>query len=212
MRKKLTLLCLLLALSLALSSCMILDKIKGETGQADLPNPIATITMERGGEIQLELYPKIAPNTVANFVELAQSGYYDGLMFHRVIAGFMIQGGDPLGTGTGGPGWTIKGEFAQNGFAQNTLNHTRGVVSMARSGDPDSAGSQFFIMHGDASYLDGGYAAFGKVVSGMEVVDYIANIPTDAGDKPLVTLDCTIKSITVDTFGYKYTTVKKDAH
>lgn len=212
MTRKLTVLCLLLVFALSLPGCAVFDKIQGETGQAEIPNPIATITMKSGGTIKLELYPNYAPNTVANFVELIESGFYDGLIFHRVIAGFMIQGGDPLGTGTGGPGWSIKGEFSQNGFTQNTLQHTRGVISMARSSDPDSAGSQFFIMHGDASYLDGGYAAFGQVTEGMDTVDYIANIPTDANDKPLNVVDCTIDKVTVDTFGYKYTTVKKDAH
>ena len=148
-------------------------------------NPIVTLEMENGGVIKAELYPEIAPNTVANFVTLVASGFYDGLIFHRVIPGFMIQGGDPQGTGMGGPGWTIKGEFAANGV-ENPIKHKRGVISMARAMDPDSAGSQFFIMHADADYLDGQYAAFGRVVSGMDVVDRIAATPTNrwGGDRP----------------------------
>ena len=171
----------------------------------DVPNPIVTITMADGGVIKLELYPRIAPNSVANFVTLAQSGFYDGLIFHRVIPGFMIQGGDPTGTGTGGPGYAIKGEFQDNGF-QNTLSHERGVLSMARANDPDSAGSQFFIMHQKSTQLDGKYAAFGMVQSGMDVVDRIATTPTDASDRPLV--EFKMQSVTVDTFGYQYTVVK----
>nr|MBQ6241636.1 peptidylprolyl isomerase [Lachnospiraceae bacterium] len=144
----------------------------------------AIITMEDGGVIELELYPEIAPITVKNFEDLAEKGFYDGLIFHRVIPGFMIQGGDPKGTGTGGPGYTIKGEFAANGV-KNDLKHTRGVISMARTMNPDSAGSQFFIMHQDAPHLDGQYAAFGKAVSGLDVVDRIAAARTDFRDKPL---------------------------
>lgn len=143
-----------------------------------------TITMENGKQIKLELYPEIAPITVENFVKLVKNGFYDGLTFHRVISGFMIQGGCPLGTGTGGPGWQIKGEFASNGV-KNPLKHTRGVISMARSMMPDSAGSQFFIMHQDAPHLDGQYAAFGKVIEGMDVVDEIAGVDTDFRDKPV---------------------------
>ena len=143
------------------------------------------IEMENGKTIELELYPQYAPESCANFEKLVKEGFYDGLTFHRVIPGFMIQGGCPLGTGTGGPGWHIKGEFASNGFTQNTLKHTRGVLSMARSMMPNSAGSQFFIMHEDAPHLDGDYAAFGKVVSGMDVVDEIACTPTGRNDKPL---------------------------
>ena len=138
---------------------------------------MVTITMENGAQIKIELYPEIAPITVENFEKLVKEGFYDGLIFHRVIRGFMIQGGCPQGTGTGGPGWHIKGEFASNGW-DNPIKHTRGVISMARAGDPDSAGSQFFIMHEDAPYLDGQYAAFGRVVAGMETVDEIANTPT----------------------------------
>ena len=148
-----------------------------------MSNPIVTIEMENGGIIRAELYPEVAPNTVRNFVSLAQKGFYDGTIFHRVIPDFMIQGGDPQGTGMGGPGWHIKGEFLQNGVA-NPIKHTRGVISMARSMDPNSAGSQFFIMHQDAPHLDGSYAAFGHVVNGIEVVDEIANVATDWNDKP----------------------------
>ena len=148
-----------------------------------MSNPIITIEMENGGAIKAELYPDVAPITVKNFVDLAKKGFYDGLIFHRVIPGFMIQGGDPTGTGMGGPGWHIKGEFLQNGVA-NPIKHTRGVISMARSMDPNSAGSQFFIMHQDAPHLDGSYAAFGHVVNGIEVVDEIANVATDWNDKP----------------------------
>ena len=145
----------------------------------------AVIEMENGGKMTLELYPEKAPLTVENFEKLANSGFYNGLIFHRVIAGFMIQGGDPEGTGMGGPGYSIKGEFAMNGV-QNDLKHTRGVISMARSMNPNSAGSQFFIMHMDAPHLDGQYAAFGKVVEGIETVDEIASIPTDYNDRPKI--------------------------
>ncbi len=169
-------------------------------------NPIVTIEMENGGVITAELYPEIAPNTVANFVSLVQKGFYDGLIFHRVIPGFMIQGGDPQGTGMGGPGYSIKGEFARNGFRQNNLRHSRGVLSMARSMMPNSAGSQFFIMHADAPHLDGDYAAFGKVTSGMDVVDAIANTPTGFQDRPVS--EQKIKKATVDTFGETYTVEK----
>lgn len=172
-------------------------------------NPIATIEMNDGGKIVIELYPKIAPNTVCNFIELANSGFYDGLIFHRCIENFMIQGGDPEGTGLGGPGYTIKGEFSKNGF-ENNLSHERGVISMARKNMPlDSAGSQFFIMVSDTytSSLDGQYAAFGKVIEGMEVVDAIVANKTDANDKPLV--DQIIKSIRVDTKGIEYPEAEK---
>ena len=148
-----------------------------------MSNPIVTLEMENGGVIRAELYPDVAPITVKNFVDLAEKGFYDGLIFHRVIPGFMIQGGDPTGTGMGGPGHTIKGEFAANGV-KNDLRHTRGVLSMARSMMPNSAGSQFFIMHQDAPHLDGQYAAFGKVIEGIEVVDEIAATPTDRSDRP----------------------------
>ena len=170
----------------------------------DVPNPQVTITMENGEEIHLELYPDVAPITVANFVDLANSGYYDGLIFHRVINGFMIQGGDPNGDGTGGPGFTIKGEFSANGV-KNDLSHTRGVISMARKGTGNNtAGSQFFIVQTDSPHLDGQYAAFGRVIDeeSMKVVDEIAATSTDANDKPLS--EWRIKSITVDTQGYTY--------
>ena len=162
-----------------------------------MKNPLVTITMEDGGVICAELYPDIAPNTVRNFISLVKKGYYDGLTFHRVIEDFMIQGGCPQGTGMGGPGYSIKGEFRQNGFA-NDLTHERGVVSMARTMVPDSAGSQFFIMHKDVPDLDGGYAAFGKVTQGMEVVDQIAQVRVDFNDRPLKPQR--MKTVVVDTF------------
>lgn len=155
----------------------------------------AIIEMENGGKMTLELYPETAPITVANFVKLAKSGFYNGLIFHRVIENFMVQGGDPTGTGMGGPGWTIKGEFASNGV-KNTLKHTRGVISMARSARPDSAGSQFFIMHKDAPHLDGQYAAFGKMMDGFDTLDDIAKTPTDYSDRPRA--EQKIKSVTVE--------------
>jgi peptidyl-prolyl cis-trans isomerase B (cyclophilin B) len=164
-------------------------------------NPIVTIEMENGGIIKAELYPKVAPNTVRNFISLINKGFYDGLIFHRVIPGFVIQGGDPNGTGTGGPGYSIKGEFSSNGF-KNDLKHSRGVLSMARSAMPDSAGSQFFIMVADSPHLDGQYAAFGKVIEGMAVVDEIVNVETNANDKPLK--DQKMKKVTVETFGVTY--------
>ncbi len=149
-----------------------------------MANPIVTVTMKDGSIMKGELYPEIAPITVENFIKLANDGFYDGLIFHRVIRGFMIQGGDPEGTGMGGPGYSIKGEFAQNGV-KNDLKHTAGVLSMARSMDPDSAGSQFFIMHKDAPHLDGAYAAFGKITEGLDVVDKIATVRTDYSDRPV---------------------------
>ena len=166
-----------------------------------MKNPEITITMEDGGVIRAELYPEVAPNTVKNFISLAKKGYYDGLIFHRVIKGFMIQGGCPNGNGMGGPGYSIKGEFSQNGF-QNDLKHTAGVLSMARSMMPNSAGSQFFIMHKDAPHLDGAYAAFGMVIDGMDVVNKIAETRADYSDRPLK--EQKIKSMTVDTFGEAY--------
>ena len=166
-----------------------------------MANPIVTIEMENGGKIVAQLYPEIAPETVNNFVYLAGQGFYDGLIFHRVISGFMIQGGDPLGDGTGGPGYCIKGEFLMNGI-KNTLSHKRGVLSMARAGHPNSAGSQFFIMHADAKFLNNQYAAFGKVTEGMDVVDQIASVKTDGNDRPKE--EQKIKSITVDTQGETY--------
>lgn len=164
-------------------------------------NPVVTIEMEKGGVITAELYPEVAPNTVNNFVALVKSGFYDGLIFHRVIPGFMIQGGDPEGSGMGGPGYSIKGEFTKNGFT-NELVHDRGVLSMARSSRPDSAGSQFFIMVQKAPHLDGSYAAFGKVTSGMEVVDAIVSVHRDYNDRPQE--EQKMKAVTVDTFGVEY--------
>ena len=166
-----------------------------------MANPIVTFEMENGDIMKAELYPEIAPNTVNNFISLVQNGFYDGLIFHRVIRGFMIQGGCPDGTGMGGPGYTIKGEFSQNGFA-NDLRHTEGVLSMARAMHPDSAGSQFFIMHESAPHLDGAYAAFGKVVEGLDVVDKIACVDTDYSDRPLE--EQKMKKVTVDTMGTEY--------
>lgn len=167
-----------------------------------MKNPIATIEMENGKKIIAELYPDKAPNTVNNFIALANSGFYDEVIFHRIIKGFMIQGGDPAGVGTGGPGYSIKGEFAMNGFRQNDIKHERGVLSMARAMSPNSAGSQFFIMHANASHLDGQYAAFGKVVDGMEVVDEIASVKTDWNDKPK--MPQVMKCVRVDTRGAEY--------
>ena len=164
-------------------------------------NPIVTITMENGDVIRAELYPEIAPITVNNFISLINRHFYDGLIFHRVINGFMIQGGDPEGTGIGGPGYSIKGEFAQNGV-KNDLKHTEGVLSMARTMAPDSAGSQFFIMHKTSPHLDGAYAAFGKVIEGMENVNKIAETRTDYSDRPLE--EQKIKTMTVETFGVDY--------
>lgn len=164
-------------------------------------NPIVTITMENGDVIKLELYPEIAPTSVNNFISLVKKNFYDGLIFHRVIRGFMIQGGCPDGTGMGGPGYSIKGEFAQNGF-KNDLKHTEGVLSMARSMAPNSAGSQFFIMHKNSPHLDGSYAAFGKVIEGMDIVNKIAETVTDWNDRPIQKQ--MMKSVTVDTFGVEY--------
>ena len=174
-------------------------------------NPMVTIEMEDGGVIKIELYPEIAPNTVRNFVSLVQSGYYDGLIFHRVIPGFMIQGGDPDGTGMGGPGYSIAGEFSNNEF-NNDLKHEVGVISMARGGEPNSAGSQFFIVVKDSSFLDGEYAAFGKVKEGMQTADRIVAVESEQKDqtkkdKPLK--DQKMKKVTVDTFGVKYGEVEK---
>ena len=166
-----------------------------------MSNPVVTITMENGDVIKAELYPEIAPNTVNNFISLIKKGFYDGVIFHRVIPGFMIQGGDPTGTGMGGPGYSIKGEFSHNGF-QNDLAHTEGVLSMARAMNPNSAGSQFFIMHETSPHLDGEYAAFGKVIEGLDVVDKIANTPTNFNDKPMQ--EQKMASVTVDTFGEEY--------
>ncbi len=166
-----------------------------------MSNPIVTFEMANGGVFRAELYPEVAPNTVNNFIYLVKKGFYNGIIFHRVIEGFMIQGGDPKGVGTGGPGYSIKGEFTQNGV-KNPLKHTRGVLSMARAMHPDSAGSQFFVMHEDAPYLDGQYASFGKVIEGMDVVDQIATTKTDFRDKPME--EQKMANVTVDTFGVEY--------
>ena len=166
-----------------------------------MANPIVTFEMENGDIMKAELYPEIAPNTVNNFISLVLYGFYDGLIFHRVIRGFMIQGGCPDGTGMGGPGYTIKGEFSQNGFA-NDLRHTEGVLSMARAMHPDSAGSQFFIMHKNSPHLDGAYAAFGKITEGMDIVNKIAETATDYSDRPLE--EQKMKKVTVDTMGVEY--------
>lgn len=171
-----------------------------------MSNPIVTITMENGDVMKAELYPEIAPNTVNNFISLVKNGFYDGLIFHRVIRGFMIQGGCPNGTGMGGPGYSIKGEFAQNGF-KNDLAHTPGVLSMARAMHPDSAGSQFFIMHETSPHLDGAYAAFGKITEGMDVVNKIAETHTDYSDRPME--EQKIRSMTVETFGVEYPVPEK---
>ena len=166
-----------------------------------MSNPIVTIEMENGDVMKAELYPEVAPNTVNNFISLVSKGFYDGVIFHRVISGFMIQGGDPKGTGVGGPGYSIKGEFTGNGF-KNDLKHDRGVLSMARTMAPNSAGSQFFIMHQNSPHLDGQYAAFGKIIEGLDVLDKIASTRTDYNDKPRTPQ--VMKKVTVDTFGVEY--------
>ena len=166
-----------------------------------MSNPIVTIEMDNGGVMKAELYPEIAPNTVNNFISLVKKGFYDGVIFHRVIPGFMIQGGDPKGVGIGGPGYCIRGEFTANGF-KNDLKHSRGVLSMARTMAPNSAGSQFFIMHEDSPHLDGQYAAFGKIIEGLDVVDKIANTRVDYNNRPRVPQ--VMKKVTVETFGVEY--------
>lgn len=191
------------AILLATAGLMI-----GCSSKEDTTNhPIATINIKDYGTVIAELYPEQAPNTVNNFIELSEKGFYNNLTFHRVIDNFVIQGGDPSGDGTGGPGYSIKGEFASNGFNDNTISHTDGVLSMARSMDNDSAGSQFFIVTGDAKYLDGQYAGFGKVVEGMDIVEQIEKLETDTSDKP--TKDVVIDSITIDSNGYKAKKVEK---
>lgn len=202
---------LLLTFLFILTGCGTTDNNQSNNGstkpaQKIEDNPIVTIEMENNDLIKMELYPNVAPNTVNNFISLVESGFYDGLIFHRVIPDFMIQGGDPEGVGTGGPGYTIKGEFEDNGF-ENSIKHERGIVSMARSQAPDSAGSQFFIMVADSNNLDGSYAAFGKVIEGMDAVDYIVNVKTDEQDKPKE--DQKIKKVTVETFGIDYPEPKK---
>ena len=207
-RIKLMIMSVLLAVVLAAAGCTAKETEQTEKMENSSQYPIATITMENGGTIVLELYPDIAPITVANFISLANSGFYDGVIFHRVISGFMIQGGDPDGLGTGGPGYTIKGEFTNN-RVQNDISHERGVISMARQGNPyfpemayNTAGSQFFIMHADSPFLDGDYAAFGRVVEGMDTVDRIASCRTDGNDRPLE--DQKMASVRVETFGVDY--------
>ena len=195
---------LLAALLLCAMGCRkktVEEKTDTEVTNVDKTHPIATITMKGGGQIQLELYPEVAPESVKNFISLANSGFYDGVIFHRVILGFMIQGGDPLGKGTGGPGYSIKGEFAANGV-KNDISHVRGVISMARAKPFDSAGSQFFIVQADSTYLDGQYAAFGRVTSGLDVVDKIAKTTTDRNDKPYK--DQVMETVRVETWGVEY--------
>ena len=198
-RKKKSFLASLLAGALALVGCSneVVDEVRTPPDEL----PVATIIFKDYGTVEAELYPHIAPNTVNNFISLANSGFYDGLTFHRIIKNFMIQGGDPNGTGTGGPGYTIKGEFTKNKF-KNDLKHTEGVLSMARSSNKNSAGSQFFIMTKDTPSLDGQYASFGKVISGMDIIHQIENVETGSGDKPVK--DVIIESIKVDTKGEKY--------
>ena len=190
----------LIVLALATAGVIIYARLS-EPDYSKVPYPTVTITMENGDVMKAELYPETAPNTVNNFISLVRKGFYDGLGFHRIISGFMIQGGDPAGNGTGGPGYSIRGEFSGNGF-RNDLSHEPGVLSMARASDPDSAGSQFFIMHKSADYLDGQYAAFGKIIEGMDIVNKIAEVPTDWSDRP--TEPQVIKSMTVDTLGIDY--------
>ena len=173
----------------------------GQTGYSKDTNPIATIEMENGSQIKIELYPEVAPQSVRNFISLANKGFYNGVIFHRVIRGFMIQGGDPQGLGIGGPGYSIYGEFNSNGF-NNPVKHERGVISMARTNVPNSAGSQFFIMHKDSPHLDGSYAAFGKVIEGIDVVDQIASVECNHLDQPVI--GQMMKTVTVDTKGIDY--------
>ncbi len=202
----LLILAIILLAAVALAGCGGNGDNNGTGANGD-NNPIVTMEMADGGIVKIELYPKLAQNTVANFVWLANQGFYDGLIFHRVIPGFMIQGGDPEGTGMGGPGYSIQGEFKNNGI-YNALRHTRGVIAMARNGaSRDSAGSQFFIMVADASHLDGDYAAFGRVIEGMEVVDRIVSVERGAQDRPMV--DQVIEKMTVDTLGIDYGEPKK---
>lgn len=205
-KKKISFL-LILVLGFILSGCGTEDDGDGTTSGGNYPTdvkerPVVTMTLENGGAVLLELFPEAAPNTVANFISLVEDGFYDGLTFHRVIPGFMIQGGDPNGDGTGDPGYSIKGEFQNNGFKENTVAHERGVLSMARAKDPNSAGSQFFIVVEGSSFLDGEYAAFGKVIEGMEAVDDIVSVERDQMEKPFE--EQKIKFVTVDTKGYDY--------
>lgn len=207
MRKRKSLwILLVVCLGLLLSGCSSETTKKVEVQPME-SHPIVTMNIKDYGTVTLELYPEKAPNTVNNFVTLANSGFYDGLTFHRIIEGFMIQGGDPEGIGTGGPGYTIPGEFASNGYTENDLQHNKGVVSMARSQDPDSAGSQFFIMSADSPHLDGDYAAFGEVTSGIEIIEQIEKVETGTMDKPVDPI--VIENITVDTNGEKVPEVVK---
>lgn len=196
----------LLAVSVfALAGCTnepVTDDESQSVNSGEAGDPVATISVKGYGDILVELYYDKAPNTVRNFISLANKGYYDGLTFHRIIEGFMIQGGCPYGTGTGDPGYSIEGEFADNGFETNDIKHEPGVISMARSNSFDSAGSQFFIVHQEASHLDGQYAAFGKVIEGMDIVDEIAAVKTDSNDKPVK--DVVIESVTINTYGVTY--------
>jgi len=202
MKRNLTIIVAMFVMIILLSACSNSDNENDEANnRTSDENPVVTITMEDDSEIKAELFPDIAPNTVNNFIALIQEGFYDGVIFHRVIPEFMIQGGDPDGAGTGGPGYSIKGEFTSNGF-ENNLKHERGVLSMARTNEPDSAGSQFFIMVEDAPHLDGDYAAFGKVIEGMDVADEIVSVQTDANDKP--EQDQVMKKVTVELRGYEY--------
>lgn len=211
--KKFKVVILALSLLLILSACSSQNKDEGNNPESDgalvqssESNPVVTIVMENKDTIEIELYPELAPNTVNNFIALVDSGFYDGVIFHRVIPGFMIQGGDPDGQGTGGPGYSIEGEFSKNGF-ENNLKHDRGVLSMARSQSFDSAGSQFFIMHDDNTGLDGEYAAFGAVIAGMETVDAIARSETGSQDRPKEAQ--VMKKVTVDLKGESYSEPKK---
>lgn len=206
--KKVMILVIAIVALLALTSCNSNPKENGGgSAMSNEKNPIVTIEMADGGIIKAELYPELAPNTVNNFISLINSGFYDGTIFHRIIPGFMIQGGDPQGTGMGGPGYTIDGEFSSNKF-KNDLKHAEGVLSMARSQSPNSAGSQFFIMLGDSPHLDGEYAAFGKVTEGIDIVRALGGTPTGANDRPVD--DQVMKTVTVDTKGVTYSEPKKN--
>lgn len=211
-QKKNLLVMMMLCMSILLAGCAS-PSSKGAANvevQALQEHPIVTMNIKDYGTVTIELYPEKAPNTVNNFVTLANSGFYDGLTFHRIIEGFMIQGGDPEGIGTGGPGYSIPGEFASNGYTENDLKHTKGVISMARSQSPDSAGSQFFIMSADSPHLDDKYAAFGEVTSGIEIIEAIEKVATNSMDKPLE--DVVIESVTVDTNGETVPEVVKMGH
>ncbi len=202
---------LLMSMTLGLTSCNQGEEAQGDVDYSMVEKPIVTMVIKDYGTIKMKLYPDKAPQTVFNFISLIKNGFYDGLTFHRIISGFMVQGGDPDGNGTGGPGYCIQGEFSANGYDGNILVHTRGVVSMARSTPYDSAGSQFFIVHEEASHLDGNYAAFGKVIEGMDVVDAMAQVPVKDNNGTLADASTApvIESITVETFGVEYPEPKK---